>query len=110
MKKKIVTLIVVWAVALPAAASGAIMVLWNMLMPALFGLPAIGVWQAAGLFLLGQLLTGGFVFGLLLLAAGMHVAGHRHNSAAHERWMRMTDEERREVFRRRMEKFGYGDR
>jgi hypothetical protein len=34
--------------------------LWNRLMPAIFGLPAIGLWQTLGLLLLGRLLFGGF--------------------------------------------------
>jgi hypothetical protein len=35
-------------------------VLWNALMPSIFGLPAIGFWQALGLLLLGRILFGGF--------------------------------------------------
>jgi amino acid transporter len=34
------------------------MTLWNALMPAIFGLPAIGAWQALGLLVLGRLLLG----------------------------------------------------
>ncbi|MCU0610613.1 MAG: hypothetical protein MUE60_02350 [Candidatus Eisenbacteria bacterium] len=33
--------------------------LWNWLMPPIFGLTAIGYWQAVGLFVLGHLLFGG---------------------------------------------------
>ena len=33
-----------------------VMLLWNWLMPVLFGLPAIGYWQAVGLFVLCHLL------------------------------------------------------
>jgi hypothetical protein len=44
------------AVALGFILSG----LWNALMPAIFGLPAIGFWQALGLFLLARLLFGRF--------------------------------------------------
>ena len=35
-------------------------VLWNLLMPAILGLPAINFWQALGLLLLSRLLFGGF--------------------------------------------------
>ncbi len=35
-------------------------ILWNVLMPAIFGLPAIGFWQALGLLLLTRLLFGRF--------------------------------------------------
>jgi len=34
-------------------------VLWNWLMPALFGLPVIGFWQAFGILLLAKILFGG---------------------------------------------------
>jgi hypothetical protein len=34
--------------------------LWNHLMPGIFGLGAIGYWQALGLLVLGRLLFGGF--------------------------------------------------
>jgi hypothetical protein len=34
--------------------------LWNWLMPALFGLRTIGIWQALGLFLLSRILFGGW--------------------------------------------------
>ena len=37
-----------------------VMLLWNALMPALFGLPTIGYWQAVGLLILSKLLFGGF--------------------------------------------------
>lgn len=33
--------------------------LWNLLIPGIFGLPAIGFWQALGLLVLGRLLVGG---------------------------------------------------
>jgi hypothetical protein len=34
--------------------------LWNLLMPPILGLRAIGFWQALGLFLLSRVLFGGF--------------------------------------------------
>ncbi len=34
------------------------MVLWNWLVPTLFGLPAIGFWQALGLLVLSRILFG----------------------------------------------------
>lgn len=36
------------------------MVLWNWLLPEIFGLPAIDFWQALGLLLLAKILFGGF--------------------------------------------------
>lgn len=41
-------------------ASLLVMILWNALMPDLFGLPSIGLFQAAGLLLLSRILFGGF--------------------------------------------------
>jgi hypothetical protein len=37
-----------------------VMQLWNWLMPALFGLHAIGFWQALGLLILSRMFFGGF--------------------------------------------------
>jgi hypothetical protein len=37
-----------------------VMLLWNWLMPAIFGLGLITFWQAVGLVILGRLLFGGF--------------------------------------------------
>lgn len=69
-----------------------VMLLWNWLMPELFGLPLISFWRAAGLLLLCKILFGGF--------GGGHHHGHGcHNAAAsnnklRERWESMTPEER----------------
>ncbi len=40
-----------------------VMLLWNWLMPALFGLTTITFWQAAGIVLLARLVFGGFKHG-----------------------------------------------
>lgn len=70
---------------------GVVMLLWNWLLPPLFGLPAIGVWQGFGLLALCRILFGGFGGG-----------GGRSRS----REMSPQDRER---FRRRMnERFGCG--
>lgn len=69
--------------------------LWNWLMPPIFGLHAIGFWQAIGLLLLGKLLFGGF------RGPGGHGRHWRHRMQ--ERWEAMTPEER-EKFRQRMQK------
>jgi Ca2+/H+ antiporter, TMEM165/GDT1 family len=81
-------LLVVLAV---AGFSVAVMLLWNWLMPALFGWTEIGFAQALGLLVLGRILFGRF---------GGHWGGHhmgwRHRMM--ERWDHMTPEER-EKFR-----------
>lgn len=80
----------VWAVAAFAAFGLAVMGLWNWLMPALFGAPEIGFFQAVALLILSRILLGGFrgPWG-----GGMH---WRHRMK--ERWEGMTPEER-EKFR-----------
>jgi hypothetical protein len=61
------------------------MALWNWLAPTLFGLKAIGYWQALGLVLLCRILFGGRGF-------MSHDGAWRHRIA--ERWDRMSPEER----------------
>jgi hypothetical protein len=70
-----------------------IMSLWNWLMPAIFGLPVIRFWQAAGILLLSKILFGGSRprFGM----------GMRWRRRMMERWEQMTPEER-EKFRQGM--------
>jgi hypothetical protein len=67
--------------------------LWNWLLPTLFGWPQITFWQALGLLALCRILFGGF---------GRH-GGYRSN-----RWERMTPEER-DRFRQGMRgRWGFG--
>jgi hypothetical protein len=68
-----------------------VMLLWNWLAPALFGLPPITFWQALGLLALCRILFGGF---------GLGGGSPRSNSRRRmrERWEHMTPEER-ESFR-----------
>ena len=73
-----------------AAATIAVMLLWNWLAPALFGWKHIGFLQALGLLVLTRILFGGH-------RGGPHFRGHRR-WRMHERWKEMTPEER--------EKFG----
>ena len=74
--------------------------LWNWLLPPLFGWPAVTFWQALGLLALCRILFGGF-------------GGHRsHRSGIRrrmeERWEHMSPEER-ERFRESMRgRFGFG--
>jgi hypothetical protein len=90
---------------LVAAASGAIvMLLWNWLMPSIFGLAVINFWQAAGLLILARILLGGFGGGRHgMMGGGMH----DRNNPSHEKWMKMTPEQRREFINKRR-RFGFG--
>lgn len=76
-----------------AACVALVMVLWNALVPEIFGGQPIGYWQALGLMLLARLLLGRF---------GRPFAprnGHRH---LHEAMRGMSREEKQEFIRRRM--------
>jgi hypothetical protein len=66
--------------------------LWNWLVPALFGWRQITFWQAVGVLALCRILFGGFGF------HGAHRAYSGRRMA--ERWAQMTPEEREE-FRQR---------
>jgi hypothetical protein len=75
--------------------------LWNWLMPALFGWRQITFWQALGLLALCRILFGGFRLG---------GGGHRSHLGRRmaERWDKMTPEERekyRQTFRGRWGSF-----
>lgn len=66
-----------------------VMLLWNWLMPALFGWRPIGFWQAIGILVLSKILFGGF-----------HGHHGRHMHWRHrmmERWEQMTPEEREKL-------------
>jgi len=68
------------------AVGGIVMLLWNWLMPVIFGLKAITYFQALGLFLLSRILFGSFGFGKRKPSFA--------NSKFKEKMMNMTDEER----------------
>ena len=95
-------LIPLWVIFVVALFGTVIMLLWNWLIPAIFGLAAINYWQALGLFLLSRILFGGFGFGHGM-AGRMHRKKHRY---IHDKWMKMTQEQRCEFINRRM-KFGF---
>ena len=86
-----------WLFIAPAALAGIVLftfiggqivkLLWNWLLPALFGLPAVTFWQALGLLVLCRILFGGF---------GRH--GRRS--------FRMKDEDRELIRRRMRERWG----
>jgi hypothetical protein len=71
----------------------AVRTLWNWLMPALFGLHVITIWQAVGILILSKILFGGF--------RGGSRGGWRSRRRIIERWEKMTPEQR-EKFRQSM--------
>lgn len=86
-----------------------VMLLWNWLLPTLFGWPQITIWQALGLLALCRILFGGFGSRGGYRSRFRHRWKERWNERWNERWAerwgerweRMTPEER-ERFRRRM--------
>jgi len=50
---------IAFAAAALAVASAVVMLLWNWLMSRTLGLPALGFWEALGLFILAKILFGG---------------------------------------------------
>ena len=70
-----------------------VMLLWNWLLPSLFGWPQITFWQGLGLLVLCRILFGGFG------GHGPHRSSFRRRAS--QRWGQMTPEER-EKFRQGM--------
>jgi len=67
-----------------------VMLLWNSLLPELFGLRQVTFWQALGVLALCRILFGGF---------GLSGGGARSNSRRRltERWEQMTPEDREKL-------------
>ncbi len=97
--KKMRFLMPVWFLLMAAGFSAIVMLLWNWLMPALFGLIAINFWQALGLLVLARILFGGFGMHRMMHRGRMH--GMHHNNPVHEKWMKMSPEERKEFIKKR---------
>lgn len=95
---------IVFAVAAITGFGVVVMLLWNALVPNIFGLASIDFWQGMGLFVLCRLFFGGFGF--------RHFHGDKrkakHFNHFHEKWMEMTPEERKEfVKKRHFHNFGH---
>lgn len=107
MKSRCIKLLLM-GVALLAAVSAAVMLLWNLLIPGIFGIAAINFWQALGLFVLARILFGGFRFRPhhKMMHRGMGAMGE---NPIHEKWRNMTREQRKEFVEKRR-KFGFDGR
>lgn len=84
---------VVLALAAIAGFSAVVMLLWNWLMPAVFGFTAISFWKAFGLLVLARILFGGMGSGRFW---GMGMMRHHHHNPIRKKWMQMTPDERKE--------------
>lgn len=78
-----------------------VMLLWNWLVPAIFGCSAISYWQAAGLFLLSRILFGGW-------GSFRGRPAFNSHSRMHDKWMKMTDQEREDFINQRRRHFFHG--
>ena len=102
-KQKLVACIPLFLVggALFAALGGLVVeLLWNALLPPLFGWPQVGFWQALGLLVLCRILFGGL---------GMH-GGPRHGIRRRlgERWASLSPEEQERFRQALRERCGSG--
>jgi membrane protease YdiL (CAAX protease family) len=77
---------VLFVVVAVAAVGGAVMLLWNWLLPDLFGWQLISFWQAVGLLVLARILLGGF--------RGRWGHGGHWRARMAARWEQMSEEER----------------
>lgn len=73
----------------------AVLQLWNLLMPAIFGLPRLGFWQAVGLMALSWILFGG-LRGFGMMRGGGH-RGADWRRGLRQRWAAMSPEEREQM-------------
>lgn len=96
-----------------------VMLLWNWLLPVLFGLPIITFWQSLGLLLLCKLLFGGFGAHRYARYDRFRHGEHQpdmnegfdsrtRNSPIRERWKNMSEEERCQFMNRYKRTFSGG--
>jgi len=105
MKTKVFKIagIIVLVIAAGTGFSFAVMLLWNALIPDIFGLGIISFWQALGLLVLSRLLFGGHGHGGPGFGRHRKFRGFGHKNAIREKWMNMTPEQRKEFVNRRKE-------
>ncbi len=83
-----------------AALGGAVMALWNAILPEVLDARPLSYWQALGLLLLSRILFGGFRFG----GGGAPWRGPAWTGKRRGRWANLSDEERtrmKEAWRKR---------
>jgi len=100
--------------AMVAVFGAAVMLLWNALMPQIFALPQISYLQAAGLLVLARVLFGGIGDDRLGYAARQRARGDghlfHHGNKLREKWMNMSDEERKEFMEKEKDFFKFNQR
>ena len=88
-----------------AAGFGAVvMLLWNWLMPSLFGVMTVSFWQALGLLILCRILVGSLGgWNWHRRMHNKHVRGLDGVHHLREKWQKMTPEQRKEFVNKRRE-------
>ncbi|MDR1763671.1 MAG: hypothetical protein LBR64_06945 [Dysgonamonadaceae bacterium] len=78
------------------------MLLWNWLLPDIFGLTKINFWQTLGLLALARLFFGG-------MGTPFWMSKHEHHRSGvlREKWQKMTPDERREFLKKRHSMRGF---
>ena len=84
-----------------AGFGAAVMLLWNALLPDILGTASINFWQALGLLAFSRILFSGMGVG------AMKHLHRKHHDSIHEKWARMTPEQRTEFIDKR-KCFGFG--
>lgn len=113
MKKimKAAAMLTTFLAIIPGLAGWAITALWNSILTVACGFATISFWQGVGIFLLGQILSGGFAIAMFLIGGSFHAFRHHRDNDWRGHWRNMTDEQRREfIERRRHEHFGFRNR
>ena len=87
--------------AMCAVGGVAVMLLWNALLPGIFALPQISYLQAVGLLILARLLFGG-IGGPHAARRGAGADGRlfNHGNKLREKWLNMSEDERKEFMER----------
>jgi hypothetical protein len=80
-----------------AGFSAIVMLLWNAIIPSLFGIAGINFCQALGLLALCRILFGSFGGAMGGFRHGM--GAHLHHNSIREKWQKMLPEERKEFIR-----------
>lgn len=108
MKKifKISSTLILFLAVIPLLAGWVTTLLWNSILTAACGFAEIGLWQGVGIFILGQILSVGFVIGSFFVFGSLHRITSHHGGEIGRHWHNMTEEERREFIERRA-KFGF---
>lgn len=106
MKTRVFKAVLIGLVAI-AGFGAVVMLLWNALVPSIFGLAAISFWQALGLLALIRILFGGIGGRMHGHARGRLFGGMRNGNPIRDKWMKMTPQEREEFLKKREDFFGH---